>query len=129
MPMMPRPGCSYPGCRRKAIDGHGRCFEHLHVRRKPAEPDRKSAAARGYGAKWGKIRQRFLALNPYCYDHECLEPATQVDHIVSIARCVEMGIDPNDEGNLRAYCARHHSIKTNRVDGGLGNKKLVRGAR
>lgn len=86
-----------------------------HPRSTKREPDnRGSAASRGYGYGWRKGRLAYLRDNPLCV--HCLregvtEPATQVDHVLALAK----GGD-DEEGNYQALCARHHSIKTARED-------------
>jgi 5-methylcytosine-specific restriction protein A len=78
------------------------------------ERQRPSAAARGYGARWRRARQSFLARHPLCWFCETrgrLEPATVVDH-----RVPHRG-DPVlfwDEGNWAALCKRCHDRKTAR---------------
>ena len=75
---------------------------------------RPSASRRGYGARWRRARQAFLARNPLCVAcraRDRLEPATVVDHVVP-----HRG-DPRvfwDEGNWAATCKRCHDAKTAR---------------
>ncbi len=99
MPMKPRTFRPFPG---------------------PAAPPRLSAHRRGYGRRWEKLARCFLAANPLCVDpfgdHAGrVVPAECVDHIVPRARG---GTD--DLSNLQALCARCHSKKTCKYDGGLG---------
>lgn len=78
---------------------------------------RPSAAARGYGRRWRRLRAWYLARHPICELAGCLDPATDVDHIVAKAR------GGGDElNNLQALCHRHHSQKTALRDGGLGRR-------
>lgn len=80
-------------------------------------PDtRGSAASRGYGHHWRKVRIAYLRDNPLCV--HCLrkgitEPATQVDHIKALAKG---GAD--DESNYQSLCGSCHSVKTAREDRG-----------
>ncbi|TWU67291.1 HNH endonuclease [Crateriforma conspicua] len=78
------------------------------------DANRPSAARRGYGRRWQRIRQRKLKANPLC--QHCLAdgrgpvPANEVDHIIP-----SQGIDdPNhwDEDNLQSLCKPCHSRKT-----------------
>lgn len=69
--------------------------------------ERGTAAQRGYGARWQRLRKLYIRKHPVCV--ECGAPATDVDHIVP-RRCG--GSD--DESNLQALCATCHNRKTNR---------------
>ena len=113
MPRRPARPCSKPGCpHRQPCPVHG-------GQRPPRErrPDsRPSASERGYDRKWRRIRAQYLRLHPRCV--VCGEPATEVDHIVPLA---DGGT--NKHGNLQALCKSHHSQKTNRFDGGFGNRR------
>ncbi|WP_407655000.1 HNH endonuclease [Desulfuromonas thiophila] len=122
MPTSPARPCRR--CRRPTRNAGGYC-DRCEPRRKQAanEQDRRrgSAAARGYGHRWRKLRAAFLAEHPLCA--ECqrrgrVTVATDVDHI-----------EPHKGdkgkfwalGNLQALCHRCHSVKTAREDGGFGN--------
>ncbi len=78
-------------------------------------PDsRESAAARGYGHTWRKLRAQVLAGDPLCV--RCLElgivtPATDVDHIVPKSRGGE-----DAYANLQPRCHSCHSRKTGLED-------------
>lgn len=75
---------------------------------------RGSSSARGYGARWRRLRAMVLSQEPLC--RACLErgattPATDVDHI----RPRRLGgTDRRD--NLQALCHACHSSKTGRED-------------
>lgn len=66
----------------------GYCPDHVHVKHEAAkryEASRPNAAKRGYGPKWRKARDEFIAQNPLCIDPDALhlgilEPTYQVDH-------------------------------------------------
>lgn len=81
-------------------------------RRKAA---RSSAWARGYDADWQAARAAHLAAHPACV--ECGEPATLVDHVISIRKAPHLRLDPF---NFASMCASCHGRKTTRVDGGFG---------
>ena len=83
-------------------------------------PDtRPSAARRGYGARWQRIRAAFLAAHPYCQD--CGAPSAIPDHIPSRRTLVARGVpDPDTDQYLHARCQTCHNKKTNREDGGWG---------
>jgi 5-methylcytosine-specific restriction enzyme A len=75
----------------------------------PRRDDRPSAAKRGYGWSWLKLRRMVLARNPLCQHPGCTEVATDVDHILRR----EWGGEDSLE-NLQALCHYHHSQKTAR---------------
>jgi 5-methylcytosine-specific restriction protein A len=77
----------------------GYCLEH----RRSYERARGSAAARGYGRRWGKLRLRVLAEEPLCRICEAAE-STEVDHI---QRKQDGGTDLRS--NLRGLCKACHS--------------------
>ncbi len=86
--------------------------------RAKVQDDRPSAHARGYGRRWQALRLAYLNAHPMCSTEGCRLPATDVDH--KIRKGLPGGTD--DEENLIGYCHSHHSAKTVKVDGGLGNK-------
>lgn len=86
------------------------CGPLVKARRKEHDQRRGSAARRGYGRNWQKVRDMHLAEFPLCV--ECLVEgktvlATDVDHIV---RRRDGGSD--GDGNLQSLCHSHHSRKT-----------------
>lgn len=106
------------------------CFLHQMAKRPPklnqrkragkaqsnwSQPYRKSAAERGYGNEWRKLRDRILGrdkrLCQPCLRQGRTTLATEVDHKIPKA---EGGTD--DEGNLEAICNQDpflcHSKKT-----------------
>ena len=124
--------CAYPGCHcpvalnEKYCELHkkaGRQRETKMVKERESIRLKRSgnSAERGYGYRWQKLRNRFIAQHPYC--EECMKQgkitlATDVDHIVP-----HRG-DPAllyDETNLQSLCKACHSRKTAREDGGFGN--------
>ncbi len=110
-PFAPPHPCAWPGCH-TLVRGASRC--ELHRRRE--EPrrgaKRPSAARQGYGARWRKARESFLAGHPSC--EACGRPAAEVDH-----REAHHGDDGLfwDESNWRALCKPCHSRKTAVSDG------------
>ena len=114
MGRIPRP-CRFPGCRGMAYGGAW-CAAH-----RPAPvPDRArpGSAARGYGARWQRLRVMVLRRQPICCWPDCGEPATEVDHVVALAN----GGDESPD-NLQGLCKRHHSMKTFVCNGGLGHAR------
>jgi 5-methylcytosine-specific restriction protein A len=76
---------------------------------------RPSPSRRGYDAAWGNARRLKLATDPFCEAPGCDSVATEVDHVVSMARG-----GTHDPTNLKSLCKPCHSRKTNAMDGGLG---------
>lgn len=128
--------CKYPGCRRPVARGEKYCEKHKDAGTKREEMQKRerwerrfrkkgSSSARGYGARWRRLRERFLFEHPLC--EECLKrgravPATDVDHIRP-----HRGDEALmwDEENLQALCHACHSRKTAAEDGGFGNKERI----
>ena len=97
MPRKPAAICN--GCGQAV---RGTCNKCRAVR----EKGRPSASARGYGAKWRKLRRHVLSLDPMC--RVCKrEIATEVDHI---NRKADGGSD--DVENLQGLCYDCHKVKT-----------------
>jgi 5-methylcytosine-specific restriction protein A len=70
----------------------------------------RSAASRGYGSSWRRVRQQKLAASPLCEPCETkgfITRAIEVDHIVPRA---EGGTDEFE--NLRSICHQCHTDKT-----------------
>jgi 5-methylcytosine-specific restriction enzyme A len=84
----------------------------------PQRDQRPSAAARGYDARWRRLRRMVLARQPVCATPGCNRPATDVDHRIAKAA----GGDDSFE-NLVAYCHACHSRKTVACDGGFGRSR------
>ncbi len=107
-------------------------YERSIVQRQPAmakaaDRGRPSAARRGYGSTWQRLRTLALHRDPICQDEsDCTQPSTDVDHIVSLARG-----GTNELTNLQGLCHSHHSQKTNREDGGgwAGQHRAAPGGR
>jgi len=106
--------CWVPLCGRINCTIHGP--RPVSVRPRDTRP---TAASRGYGARWQRIRAAFLAAHPYCED--CGAPATDVDHVPSRRILVARGVpDPDADEYLHSRCHAHHSKKTATDDGGWG---------
>ena len=128
MPRRAKRPCSIPGCPR-LTDGsycleHGRQVrEHGRQERAQYDSQRGSAAKRGYGAPWKKLRAMYLMSHPLCVDPDNVHgsvvvTATEVDHIKPK---VQGGMDEWE--NLQALCKSCHSRKTAVEDGGYGRRK------
>lgn len=102
-----------PGCPNLAGDGY--CDDHRDQSPKArADRGRGSAASRGYGHRWRKLRKMKLHANPVCEDpfgihaqRGEVEPAVDVDHI----RPRSAG-GADSLANLQALCHACHSRKT-----------------
>lgn len=114
MPHRPLKPCAVQQCPGRATNGRY-CDDHKHLNKRHHKPDtRPSASKRGYDRKWRRIRVHYLRHHPNCV--VCSEPATEVDHIITLA---EGG--SNKWSNLQSFCKTHHSKKTVAADGGFGN--------
>jgi 5-methylcytosine-specific restriction protein A len=96
--------CSMPGCG-AVLDEPGRCPEHRTdgwSRFRASEHGR--ARARGYGARWRRVRDARLTQHPMC-EYCGQAKATQVHHVGH-----ELPTDPSfyDIERLRAVCAPCH---------------------
>lgn len=112
MPDAPPKPCLAPRCP-ALVTGAARCPEHTTTDRPPER--RGSAAARGYDARWRKLRRLHLNREPLC--RHCLlidrvTPATDVDHITPhTGHGDPLLYDPD---NLRSLCHSCHSRVTAR---------------
>lgn len=113
--------CRHRGCA-ALVDKPGYCDAHSGEAKswKPNH-ERGTAAERGYGWAWQKLRQSILKRDGYvccCLDCKAIgrvREATEVDHIVGKARD---GTD--DPGNLQAINTECHKRKTARERGAVG---------
>ncbi|EJH4501849.1 HNH endonuclease signature motif containing protein [Cronobacter sakazakii] len=110
-PRIPK-ACRKRGCGKSTTDRSGYCEVH-----KGAGWDRhnkgQSAAQRGYGAEWRKVRntviKRDKGLCQTCKREGVIRPGSSVDHIIAKAHG---GTD--DPSNLECICSEHHKAKTAR---------------
>lgn len=130
--------CCYPGCLRPVARGERYCALHLEkgkkrdeeqeakakkIREKRRRELRGSSADRGYGWRWQKLRNRYIAQHPVCEkcrENGVIRMATDVDHIIPHRGAPALLYD---EGNLQSLCKSCHSEKTAREDGGFGNTR------
>jgi 5-methylcytosine-specific restriction protein A len=121
MPRRAKRPCMWPGCTALTEKG-SYCDEHCKLLQARREAKRESAARRGYGARWRRLRKMFLSAHPLCadpYGHHAarneIVVATEVDHVV-----------PKKQGgsdaweNLQSLCKSCHSRKTALEDGRWG---------
>lgn len=98
--------CLHPRCPEPPVY-RGRCAAHSRAK----ERGTNRAGRKVYNTKrWQIVRRRVLFEQPLCAEEGCDEIATDVDHIVPIAK----GGDPFARSNLAALCHSHHSQKTRR---------------
>jgi 5-methylcytosine-specific restriction endonuclease McrA len=77
-------------------------------------------SANGSTARWRRLRAQHLKAYPLCaWCHRA--PATEVDHILPLARYPELRYDP---GNIRGLCQlchdQRHGSKKVRIDAATG---------
>lgn len=105
MPRKPMRPCNQQGCAELISTGRY-CIKHQRAEYKRQDDRRGSAAERGYGGAWPKIRAHQLRQHPLC--ERCQEQgditaATLVHHIKRIA---EGGSNSFD--NLMSLCIKCH---------------------
>jgi 5-methylcytosine-specific restriction protein A len=99
----PRP-CTTPGC--PNLSASGKCDDHARKH----ERERGTAAERGYGATWQRLRQMVLSRDPLCTTcaaEERTTPSTDADHIIPKSRGGQDTLE-----NLQGLCHSCHSRKT-----------------
>lgn len=123
MPTAPRRPCPVPGCPELIGKGERRCAKHAaeytardRERWRRANRRRGSAASRGYGPRWRRVRAAYLRSHPVCV--MCGAQAVVVDHIVPHRG--DMRLFWNHD-NWQPLCKACHSRKTAETDGGFGN--------
>ena len=97
--------CGYLGCPQLIDAGQRYCEKHK-------QPDRPSAAKRGYNSKWRRLSKAYLRKHPMCV--RCMQqgryvPATVVDHIQPHRNNPALMWD---ESNWQALCKPCHDKKT-----------------
>ena len=112
MPRFPDHPCRHPGCPKLVPKGKKYCDDHIALH--PEEV--RSAASRGYDARWRRLSKLFLLSHPLCV--ECQREgryvkATVVDHIRPHRGDPELFWDPS---NWQALCKHHHDVKTRNED-------------
>jgi 5-methylcytosine-specific restriction enzyme A len=109
MPQSLRP-CSEPGC--PELTRTTRCTTHTRERQRTVDRARGTAAERGYGWAWQRLRAQALRAQPwcsYCFDQGSPSNPLTIDHRWPKARG---GTDELD--NLQVLCHRCNSGKKDR---------------
>lgn len=113
MPSRPPSACRRPGCAGLVRAGVCSVCGPLRRRRDVEMDERRGTAAqRGYGGRWQRLRQMYLRSHPLCVACERegrVTAATDVDHIVP----KRWGGQDTDD-NFQPLCHACHSVKTNR---------------
>ena len=108
MPKLPCLGCGVP----IAPNKYSRCANCLAVQVASNPPRvRPNANARGYDAKWRKLREFILIRDSWvCYYCQAKLDSTNasVDHVIPLAKDKSLSHDPS---NLVACCRRCNSKK------------------
>lgn len=115
MPTAAARPCRHVGCGALVRDGSGFCLAHQADKRinRFGDDRRGTAAERGYGHSWAKLRARIMrrdaGLCQPCLQVGRVMPAHQVDHVVP-----KTAGGTDAESNLQAICTTCHKAKTSR---------------
>jgi len=92
--------CAEPNCKVILDDGPGRCPDHRGTPR---------SGTPGYGARWRRTRNAYIAEFPRCEWPGCTKPAIDVHHIDGLGPHGPRGYDWT---NLQSLCRSHHRHET-----------------
>ncbi|MDU6924012.1 HNH endonuclease signature motif containing protein [Franconibacter helveticus] len=110
-PRMPK-ACRMRGCGKPTTDRSGYCEAHRGTGWERHNKG-KTAAQRGYGAEWRRVRniviRRDKGLCQSCKRQGIFRPGSSVDHIVAKAHGGSNKLD-----NLECICSECHKAKTAR---------------
>lgn len=98
--------CRAPRCPDQPKPGRRYCERHTQQRDRTRNQSRDRTVYNSN--RWKYLRRHILTESPFCSVDGCGELATDVDHIVPIAK----GGDPYARANVQPLCAHHHGIKT-----------------
>lgn len=90
---------------------HGVTCACVKARKTEHDRNRPNSADRGYDAEWRAFRAAYLRDHPQCTEPGCTEPATEVDHILSVKQRPDLRLK---RFNCRSFCKPHHSRRTAR---------------
>jgi 5-methylcytosine-specific restriction enzyme A len=85
------------------------CRRIYTARRCPCRPQWQGSSSPPSTRRWRYLRGVKLDNNPKCEWPNCGRPATEVDHIVTVAEAPERRYD---YFNLQSLCGPHHTEKT-----------------
>lgn len=126
MPLRPNKPCRHRGCNTLTRDAAGYCDEHRAEAVGWTRSNNGTAAERGYGYEWKKIRdwvmRRDEGLCQPCAKLGAVSLAREVDHIIGKAQAKRLGwtreqVDTRE--NLQAICRACHAAKTAKEARGL----------
>jgi len=86
----------------------------------------RSSRAAGYDHRWATASRANLRAHPWCAWPGCTAAAEVTDHIDGQGPLGPRGFDPR---NWQSLCRPHHTVKTNRHDGGHGHPRTPPSAR
>ena len=115
MPTRAKKPCAYPQCPELVEAGNTYCGIHRkgESRRQDKFRTRDKRIKSFYSsARWQKVRNRFIKINPlceHCLDKDIVTPAEEVDHIVPVKEDWSKRLR---EDNLQSLCRRCHRRKT-----------------
>jgi 5-methylcytosine-specific restriction protein A len=110
MPHKPKHPCAHPGCPELVAYGEKYCEKHKKMH--PEEV--RSAASRGYDARWQRFRKWYLSQPENMFCRSCLQEgrytrASVIDHIKPFRGDEELKYDLS---NLQPLCKACHDKKT-----------------
>lgn len=103
MPAAPRKPCRKPGCNALHHNASGLCDEHQTKAQVDYDRSRLSAAERGYGDAWRKLRDIKLRANPMCECKGC-------KHVASLVHHKDKNPRNNSQDNLMSVCNPCHEL-------------------
>lgn len=125
MPLSAWRECAAPACTALTRDSY--CAEHAPAarnrRHREYDATRASAARRGYGKRWRRLRLLHLQQHPLCRICEAdgrTELATEVDHIKPHRGILDLLFD---RANLQSLCKSCHSRKTATQDSTFASRR------
>lgn len=121
---MPKQECKKFGCHNLVVRGYCGICALTHRPHARYDEHRESAAKRGYGPRWKKVRANYLRSHPLCVDPDRQHVgrvvlATDLDHKEPHKGDMVLFWNPL---NWQGLCHECHSRKTALEDGGFGNR-------
>lgn len=115
--------CSTPGCSANALPGQAKCGPHAKTARVLPRRRRRTRDQRApYDTAHQRRSRRARRRQPWCT--ACGAKASDVQLVLD-----HIDGDPrnNAPSNHQVLCVSCHATKTNRYDGGFGNRRRARG--